>query len=268
MCARGKVNHHSFISRPAFAQAHGLGPGCWPLPPRTTPFKIRVTYEIPTDCSLRAYLTGDAPSHVSYGSATPTTENGDTCFTLPNGSGTCELAISSPGVDSYSVIMLVLVDADGNSHYLSSQNINTVASIFEKTHYGKRVNPSMCVTNRPAIFKLYASANIAPDITWEATPSEGLVFDGNHGAVFTVTPVQTGTWTITANIPGYEGGMPSMRFEAVAETTTMVYAYILGTNGDYRTTAVVVTNLIVWLPLGCPPTSTDTHATYNLRIEV
>ncbi|MBQ6246248.1 MAG: hypothetical protein IJK04_05245, partial [Kiritimatiellae bacterium] len=40
----------------AFAQAHGLGPGCWPLPPRTAPFKIRVTYEIPTDCSLRAYL--------------------------------------------------------------------------------------------------------------------------------------------------------------------------------------------------------------------
>ena len=106
------------------------------------------------------------------------------------------------------------------------------------------MNPSMCVTNRPATFKLQASSNIASDITWVATPSEGIALDNNLGTVCTATPTQTGTWTLTANIPGYEGGMPSIRFKAVEETTTMVYAYILGNNGDYRTSAVEVTNLI------------------------
>ncbi len=328
----------------AFAQAHGLGQGCWPLPPRATPFGIRVRYEIPSGCSLRAYLTEDAPVRVSFGNATPTTVNGRTYFTLPSGSGTCDLSVSSPGVDSSGTITLKLIDAEGLDHELASQTFNTVASIIEKSEYvvridaanrvrvrlnpnlagfnaswsitpvssngakmyeaqtggnpcasvsgaseiwiepgslhftylieaqldryalsetshlkvfftlfspitsekhnGKRVNPSMCVTNRPATFKLYASGNVASDITWEATPSEGLTVGNNHGTVCTVTPMQTGTWTLTANIPGYEGGMPSIQFEAVEETTTMVYAYILGNNGDYRTTAAEVTNLI------------------------
>ena len=332
------------VADTAFAVAHGLGPGCWPLPPRSTPFGIRIRYEIPSGCSLRAYLTGDAPVRVSYGNATPMVENGDTYFTLPNGSGTCELSISSPGVNASGVVTLVMVDAEGYSHDLSLQTFNTVASIIDKSaysarvnstnrvcvrlnpnltgftaswgitpiyatnarvytmetggppcnsiadttqiwvdpgsieithaitaqldrygsfgtatfkvfstffspvtsekHNGKRVNPSMCVTNRPATFKLAASANVASDITWEATPSEGLTFDNNHGTVCTATPTQTGTWTLTANIPGYEGGKPSIQFQAVEETTTMVYAYILGTNGDYRTTAVEVTNLL------------------------
>ena len=328
----------------AFAQAHGLGPGCWPLPPRATPFKIRVTYEIPTDCSLRAYLTGNAPARVLYGNATPTVENGDTYYTLPNGSGTCELSISSPGVNSFGVVHLVVTDADGYNHYLSSQCFSTVESIIEKPFYvarsnsgnrvrvrlnpalvgfaatwsispvgtpyakmyewqaggdpcasvanaseiwvdpgqyevthtitaqldryglsdtaafksvsiyckpviserhdGKWVNPSMCVVNRSARFEIDVSANIASAITWEASPSAGLTLDNTHGKVVNVTPTQTGTWTLTANIAGYDGGMPSFQFDAVEETTTMVYAYILGTNGDYRTTAVEVTNLI------------------------
>ncbi|MBR5680916.1 MAG: hypothetical protein IKX19_09720, partial [Clostridia bacterium] len=87
------------------------------------------------------------------------------------------------------------------------------------------------------------SANIASAITWEASPSAGLTLDNTHGKVVNVTPTQTGTWTLTANIAGYDGGMPSFQFDAVEETTTMVYAYILGTNGDYRTTPAEVTNL-------------------------
>ena len=149
----------------AFAQAHGLGPGCWPLPPRTAPFKIRVTYEIPTDCSLRAYLTGDAPARVSYGSTTPTTENGDTYYTLPNGSGNCELSISSPGVDSYGVIMLVLVDADGNSHYLSSQSFNTVAAVIERERY-------ITATNNPGRVRIRLSPSLYNAVAdWTLSPS-------------------------------------------------------------------------------------------------
>ena len=150
----------------AFAQAHGLGPGCWPLPPRTTPFKIRVTYEIPTDCSLRAYLTGNAPARVSYGNATPTVENGDTYFTLPNGSGTCELSISSPGVDAFGGILLELIDADGYNHYLSSQCFSTAESVIERERYLTATNNPGRVRIRlwPSLYNVVADWTLSPSV--------------------------------------------------------------------------------------------------------
>ena len=331
----------------AFAQAHGLGPGCWPLPPRTTPFKIRVTYEIPTDCSLRAYLTGDAASRVSYGNATPTTENGDTYYTLPNGSGNCELSISSPGVDARGVIMLALVDSDGNSHNLSSQSsqsFNTVMSVIERGRYitatnnpgrvrirlspslynavadwtlspsvdggarlfasetggsplssvsgvsevwvspgnhcrnytvsaaldrygisdtssfktcgivfepvttalynGRHLNPSRVIVGGNAIFRvLYSGDIMGADITW--TPSSSSVsVQQELGLRAIVSPSVEGTYYLTVDIADFEGPKPKIEFKAVEQTTTSVRAYILGYEGDFRTTPEQVTNLI------------------------
>ena len=90
---------------------------------------------------------------ISYGNATPTTQNGDTYFTLPTGSGTCELSVSSPGSDTVGVIMLVMTDAEGNDHYLSSQTFTTVASIIERGRY-------ITATNNPG---RQTSTSMTPD---------------------------------------------------------------------------------------------------------
>jgi hypothetical protein len=328
----------------AFAQAHGLGQGCWPLPPRATPFGIRVRYEIPTGCSLRAYLTGDAPARVSYGNATPTTENGRTYFTLPTGSGTCELSISSPGVDSSGTIILELIDAEGIGHFLVSQNFNTVASVIERERYitatnnpgrvrirlspslynavadwtlspsvdggtrlfasetggsplssvsaatevwvspgslcrnytiaadldrygisdtsafktcgivfepvttalynGRHLNPSHVVVGSNAIFRvLYSGDILGADITW--TPSSSSVsVQQELGIRAIVSPSVEGTYDLTVDIADFEGPKPKIEFKAVEQTTTSVRAYILGYEGDFRTTPEQVTNLI------------------------
>ena len=115
----------------AFAQAHGLGPGCWPLPPRTSPFKIRVTYEIPTDCSLRAYLTGNAPARVSFG-----------------------------------VILLELIEADGYNHYLSSQCFSTAESVIERERYLTATNNPGRVRIRlwPSLYNVVADWTLSPSV--------------------------------------------------------------------------------------------------------
>ena len=328
----------------AFAQAHGLGPGCWPLPPRATPFKIRVTYEIPTDCSLRAYLTGDAPARVSYGNAAPTTENGDTYYTLPNGSGTCELSVSSPGTNSTGVVQLVVTDADGDNHYLSSQCFSTVESVIERERYitatnnpgrvhirlspslsgfvanwtlspsvdggarlfpsesggssqssilnasevwvspgslcenytvsaaldrygisdscafktcgitlepvsrvlynGRYVNPSHVVVGSNAFFCVSTSENVfLSDIVWHAS-SSSVFMQQDTGITAIVSPAAEGTYFLTVDIADFEGPKPKIEFKAVEQTTTSVRAYILGYEGDFRTTPQQVTNLI------------------------
>ena len=327
-----------------FSQAHGLGPGCWPLPPRTVSFRIRVTYEIPTDCSLRAYLTGNGSSLVSYGTATPTIEDGDTYFSLPNGSGTCELSVLSLGIDASGVITLVMVDADGNHHPLSSQSFNTVSSVIERGRYitatnnpgrvrirlspalygavadwtispstdggaglftsetggsplssipeaaevwvspgslcrnytvsaaldrygvsdtsafktcgitfepvskslrnGRYVNPSHVVIGSNACFKvLYSGDILGADITW--TPSSSSVSVQQELGIYAiVSPSAVGTYYLTVDIADFEGPKPKIEFKAVEQTTTSVRAYILGYEGDFRTTPEQVTNLI------------------------
>ena len=327
----------------AFAEAHGLGPGDWTLPARTAPYLLRVRYEVPSNCTLKARLYGTGAPHVSFGGGAPSADDGGAYFTLPSGSGSCQLAIASPGVNATAQVNLVLTDAEGNEHGLASQFFR-LATVIEQPAYatrtgrpdrvrvrlnpalggysatwslspsfssgaklyaassggvpcasvtntsevwvepggldvsytisaqldrygafgtttfkvgfiycrpviserqeGKWVNPSMCVVNRSARFETIVSDNFASGITWEASPPDGLAFDNIHGMVVNVTPARTGTWTITANIAGYDGGMPSFQFKAVEETTTMVYAYILGHDGDYRTTPTEVTNLI------------------------
>ncbi len=148
-----------------FAQAHGLGENIWHLPPRATPFRIRVRHEIPSGCSLRAKLTGNATALVSYGNAAPTTQNGDTFFTLPAGSGTCELSISSPGVEATGEIKLVMTDAEGHDHDLASQTFTTVASIIERGRY-------ITATNNPGRVRIRLDPGLAGfTANWSISPA-------------------------------------------------------------------------------------------------
>jgi hypothetical protein len=148
-----------------FASAHGLSENVWPLPPRATPFRIRVRYEIPSDCSLRAKLLGTATTLVSYGNASPTTVDGATFFTLPTGSGTCELSISSPGVEATGEIKLVMTDAEGHDHDLASQTFTTVASIIERGRY-------ITATNNPGRVRIRLDPGLAGfTANWSISPA-------------------------------------------------------------------------------------------------
>ena len=148
-----------------FAQAHGLGENIWPLPPRATPFRIRVRHEIPSGCSLRAKLTGNATALVSYGNAAQTTLDGDTFLTLPAGSGTCELSISSLGVNSTGEIKLVMTDAEGHDHDLASQTFTTAASIIERARY-------ITATNNPGRVRIRLNPGLAGfTANWSISPA-------------------------------------------------------------------------------------------------
>ena len=64
------------------------------------------------------------------------------------------------------------------------------------------------------------------------------------GFLAIASPATEGTYSLTVDIADFEGPKPIIEFEAVELTTTLVRAYILGYDNDFRTTPEQVTNLI------------------------
>ena len=198
----------------AFAAARGMTNGTWTLPPRASPYLLRVRYAMPSDCSLHVAVTQSVTGLVSRADGTPCPSGDTFSIDVPSGDGFFDLYIASPGTNALGNIGFYITDEDGETIISDSILFQTVDSFIERPYYVARVGRTnrVCVALNSSLGDYTANWNISssnpigPKLYESATGGVGATYLEATSAVWVDPGFYSEGYTITAAIDGMGGG--------------------------------------------------------------
>ena len=198
----------------AFAAARGMTNGTWTLPPRASPYLLRVRYAVPADCSLQIVATQSVTGLVSRADGTTCPSGHTFSIDVPSGDGIFDLHISSPGTNALGNIGFYITDEDDDTIISDSIIFQTVDSVFERPYYVARAGRTnrVCVAlnallgDYTANWNINSSNPIGPKLYESATGGVGATYLEAASAVWVDPGFYSEGYTITAAIDGMGGG--------------------------------------------------------------
>ena len=204
-----------------FAEERGMSPTLWMLPVRNSQYRIRVRHEIPSDASLRVYLTGNGSSCVTCPGVSLSTEGTSQYFNLGFGSGFYDLAIASSSAGKTGTITLTMVRSNGETYSFGSHSFATLGElevvlspVTSEELNGRIVNPSGCVLGSQSTFKIAVAPTTYPDsyIKWTSSNAGYANFTNPFGREVEVTPTQSAPNTLSVDIPYLNDSAPQISY--------------------------------------------------------
>ena len=204
-----------------FAEERGMSPTLWMLPVRNSQYRIRVRHEIPSDASLRVYLTGNGSSCVTCPGVSLSTEGTSQYFNLGFGSGFYDLAIASSSAGKTGTITLTMVRSNGETYSFGSHSFATLGElevvlspVTSEELNGRIVNPSGCVLGSQSTFKIAVAPTTYPDsyIKWTSSNAGYANFTNPFGREVEVTPAQSAPNTLSVDIPYLNESAPQISY--------------------------------------------------------
>ncbi len=223
----------------AFAATCGMTNGFWTLPPRASPYLLRVRYAVPSNCSLQIVATQSVTGLVSRADGTPCPIGNTFSIDVPSGDGIFDLHIASPGTNALGGVGLFMTDADGETYDFGLLVFRTVESIFMRRKYVALAGDTnrLDVSINPLLWNYPASIGVSPSVTDGA-----VLFDTGYGG---------GAGTVLHNVQSVQA-LPGW-----VKRGYTIYADI-GVDGA---NGVIPLNAI---SLRCEPITTDTDLLGNL----
>ena len=213
-----------------FAEERGMSPTSWMLPARNSQYSLRVRHEIPSDASLRVYVSGNGSSCVTCPGVSLSTEGTSQYFNLGSGSGFHDMAITSTIAGKSGTISLTMVRSNGETYSFGSHSFTTLGElevilspVTSEESNGKVVNPAGCVLGTQSTFKISVAPQAYPDgyIKWMSSNSGYANFTNPFGREVVVTPVQSAPNTLSVDIPYLNGSAPQISYTAYPSLKTV-----------------------------------------------
>ena len=195
----------------------------WLLPARNSQYRLRVRHEIPSDASLRAYVSGNGSSCVTCPGVSLSTEGTSQYFNLGSGSGFHDMAITSTIAGKSGTISLTMVRSNGETYSLGSHSFTTLGElevvlspVTSEESNGKVVNPAGCVLGTQSTFKISVAPQAYPDgyIKWTSSNSGYANFTNPFGREVVVSPTQSAPNSLSVDIPYLTGSAPQISYTA------------------------------------------------------
>ncbi len=206
-----------------FAEERGMSSTSWLLPVRNSQYRLRVRHEIPSDASLRAYVSGNGSSCVTCPGVSLSTEGTSQYFNLGSGSGFHDMAITSTIAGKSGTISLTMVRSNGETYSLGSHSFTTLGElevvlspVTSEESNGKVVNPAGCVLGTQSTFKISVAPQAYPDgyIKWTSSNSGYANFTSPFGREVVVSPTQSAPNSLSVDIPYLTGSAPQISYTA------------------------------------------------------
>ena len=223
----------------AFAATCGMTNDFWTLPPRASPYLLRVRYAVPTDCTLQIVATQSVTGLVSRADGTPCPSGDTFSIDVPSGDGQFDLHIASPGTNALGGVGLFMTDADGETYDFGLLVFRTVESLFMRSKYVALAGDTnrLDISINPLLWDYPAAIGVSPSVT--------------DGAVLFYTGYGGGAGTLLHNVHHVQAlpGWVKRGYQIYADIG------VDGANG------VIPLNAI---GLRCEPITTDTDLQGNL----
>ena len=213
-----------------FAEERGMSSTSWLLPARNSQYRLRVRHEIPSDASLRAYVSGNGSSCVTCPGVSLSTEGTSQYFNLGSGSGFHDMAITSTIAGKSGTISLTMVRSNGETYSLGSHSFTTLGElevvlspVTSEESNGKVVNPAGCVLGTQSTFKISVAPQAYPDgyIKWTSSNSGYANFTNPFGREVVVSPTQSAPNSLSVDIPYLTGSAPQISYTAYPSLKTV-----------------------------------------------